>query len=203
MRSAPIRILCVDDHAVVREGLAAIIRHEPDMELVASADDGIEGVNAYRQRQPDVVLMDLGLPNMSGVEAIRSIRRMDGDARIIVLTVYQGDRELQNALEAGAARYLLKDTLADDLIVAIREVCGEPAGKTHAGVTAAPELTSRERDVVRLLAQGKRNKEIAGNLGIAQQTVQAHIKSIFLKLGVHDRTAALAVALRRGIAHLD
>lgn len=173
------------------------------MELVGTADDGIEAVKEYRRHHPDVVLMDLGLPNMSGVEAIRAIRSEDSEARIIVLTVYQGDEELQSALEAGASQYLLKDTLADDLMEAIRKVHSEPPKDSQAGTTTRPALTRRELDVMRLLAKGMRNKEIAVALGIAQETVQAHIKSIFAKLCVHDRTAALAVALRRGIIHLD
>ena len=204
-----IRILCVDDHSVVRDGLAALIGLEDDMEVVASASDGEEAVRQYRSHHPDVTLMDLQLPAMSGVQAIRQIRKEDADARILVLTMYQGDEDVYQAVEAGASAYLSKSTLSDSLIEAIREV--------YAGRTSLPEgvvaqlathvretaLTSREHEVLRLLAQGMRNKEISLSLGIGDSTVETHVKNIFAKLHVHDRTAALAIAVKRGIVRLE
>ena len=204
-----IRILCVDDHSVVRDGLAALISLEDDMEVVASASDGEEAVRQYRSHHPDVTLMDLQLPAMSGVQAIRQIRKEDADARILVLTMYQGDEDVYQAVEAGASAYLSKSTLSDSLIEAIREV--------HAGRTSLPEgvvaqlathvretaLTSREHEVLQLLAQGMRNKEISLSLRISDSTVETHVKNIFAKLHVHDRTAALAIAVKRGIVRLE
>jgi two-component system, NarL family, response regulator len=197
------RILCVDDHAVVREGLATIIATQPDMEVVGTANDGAHAIDAYRQWRPDVVLMDLHLPLMSGFEAIRAIRREDPQARIIVLTMYDGEEDVHRALSAGAAAYLLKDTLADDLIHTLRQVYTRPAAAGPAERAKGVALTRREEQVMQALARGLRNKEIAADMGLSQDTVQMHIKSIFSKLGVHDRTAALAVAIRRGIVHLD
>lgn len=204
-----IRIVCVDDHSVVRTGVAAMVANEHDMVIVASVQTGEEGVAAFKQHTPDIVLMDLKLPKMSGFEAIRAIRHADPQARIIVLTMYHGDEDIYRAMEAGASSYLLKDTLPDTLIDTIR--------KTHAGRTAIapvaaaqlakrvgqPALTAREIEVLRCLAKGARNKEIAETLGISPETVIAHLRTIFGKLQVHDRTAALSVALKRGIIHLD
>jgi DNA-binding NarL/FixJ family response regulator len=209
MPETPIRILCVDDHRIVREGIELIIARQPDMQVVASAAGGDESVELFRRHHPDVTLMDLQLGAMSGVEAIRVIRREHPDARIVVLTMYQGDEDIFRALQAGATTYLLKDTLSDDLIRVIREV--------HAGMhpvradveaalaerAAGPTLTPREVQVVGLIAEGMRNKEIAAALGISDETVQVHVKSIFWKLKVNDRSAAMNVALRRGIVHLS
>jgi DNA-binding NarL/FixJ family response regulator len=204
-----IRILCVDDHTIVREGISALLRDEPDMEVVASVANGRDAIDAYRRSRPDVVLMDLQLPGMSGFEAIRQIRREDANARIVVLTMHHAEEDVHRAMQAGAAGYLLKDTLADKLIRFIREA--------HAGKATSPlmegsqfsqriddvGLTEREVQVIQLLAEGMRNKEIGSSLGITEGTVQTHIKSIFAKLHVHDRTAALAAALQRGIIYLD
>lgn len=201
-----IRILTVDDHMVVRRGLAAIIAEEDDMAVVASATNGLEAIEEYRRHRPDVVLMDLQLPKVSGLEAIEAIRAENADARIVVLTMYRGDEDCQRALRAGAAAYLLKDTIASELVHVIREVC---AGKvtnaadllaSHRGDSA---LTARETQLVELLGKGMRNKEIASAMSITEETVQTHLKSIFAKLQVHDRTAALAAAVRRGIVHLE
>ena len=203
-----IRVLCVDDHRLMREGIARIVGLQADMTVVAEASNGEEAVQQFLRHQPDVTLMDLQLPTMNGLQAIGAIRRAQPDARIVVLTMYQGDEDIHRALEAGARGYLLKDTLPDDLIRVIREV--------HAGhrsippeIAAAleqrasqPVLTFRESQVLELLATGKRNKEIAASLGISGDTASAHIKSIFVKFNVHDRTAALAEALRRGIIHI-
>jgi DNA-binding NarL/FixJ family response regulator len=209
MADAPIRILCVDDHRIVREGIELIIARQPDMQVAASAASGEESIEMFRRYRPDVTLMDLQLGAMSGVDAIRVIRREHPDARIVVLTMFQGDEDIFRALQAGAATYLLKDTLSDDLIRVIREV---HAGKQPvrpevearlAERAAGPTLTPREIQVVGLIAEGMRNKEIAAALGISDETVQVHVKSIFWKLKVKDRSAAMNVALRRGIIHLN
>lgn len=209
MSGATIRILCVDDHSIVRAGLAALIAQESDMEVIAAAETGEQAVDCYREHRPDIVLMDLRLPAMSGFEAIRIIRKEDPNARIIVLTMYHGDEDIYRALEAGASGYLLKDTLPDTLIATIRQV---HSGQAILPPTAAaqlarrisePGLTPREYEVIRLLARGLRNKEIADTLAITQDTVIAHLRSIFGKLRVHDRTAAVSAAIERGIVHLD
>ncbi len=208
MESPGIRVLCVDDHRIVREGIGLIIDREADMKVVGSAATGEEAVALFTRQRPDVTLMDLQLPTMSGLDAIHAIRREDPQAHIIVLTMYQGDEDIHRALAAGAATYLLKDTLSDDLIRIVREV---HAGRRpiRADVkarlderAAAPTLTPREIQVMELVAEGRRNKEIAGLLGISEETVQVHLKNIFAKLKVSERTAALNVALRRGIVHI-
>ena len=203
-----IRVLCVDDHRLMREGISRIVGDQPDMTVVAEAATGEQAVEQFRQHRPDVTLMDLQLPTMSGLQAIRAIHDLQPDARIVVLTMYQGDEDVRRALGAGAMGYLLKDTLPDDLIRVIREVhAGQRAIPPEiAAVLEArasqPTLTSRELQVLELLATGKRNKEIAAELGISDDTARAHIKSIFLKFRVHDRTAALAEAVRRGVIHI-
>lgn len=200
-----IRILTVDDHMVVRRGLAAIIAEEDDMVVVASAADGIEAVEEYRRHRPDVVLMDLHLPRVGGLQAMDDIKAFDPHARIVVLTMYHGDGDCQRALRAGAAAYLLKDTMSNELVDVIRQVC---SGKVTSCADLLAErtdtgLTVRETELVELLGRGLRNKEIASVMRITEETVQTHLKNIFAKLHVHDRTAALAVAVRRGIVHLE
>jgi two-component system, NarL family, response regulator len=208
-QGSPIRILCVDDHPVVRNGIGQIINLQSDMEVVASAATGEEAVSQFRQHKPDITLMDLQLPGMSGLEAIKEIRSAFRQARIIVLTMYQGDEDIYRALDAGAATYLLKDTLSHDLIRTIREVYDgqSPMPPAVAALLAErknqPALTAREVEITELIAKGMRNKEIAAALGIAEETVHAHVKNIFSKLHVNDRTAALAMALRRGIIHIQ
>ena len=206
--NAQIRVLCVDDHRIVREGIGLIIARQPDMEVVGSAATGEEAVALFKRERPDVTLMDLQLSTMSGLEAIQAIRREDADARIIVLTMYQGDEDIHRALTAGATTYLLKDTLSDDLIRFVREV---HAGRRpiRADVKARlderatqPTLTPREVQVMELVSEGRRNKEIAVLLGISEETVQVHLKNIFAKLKVGERTAAVNVAIRRGIVHI-
>jgi RNA polymerase sigma factor (sigma-70 family) len=201
-------VLCVDDHRIVREGIGLIIARQADMEVVGSAATGEEAVLLFMRERPDVTLMDLQLPTMSGLDAIRAIRREDAEARIIVLTMYQGDEDIHRALSAGATTYLLKDTLSDDLIRFVREV---HAGRSpiRADVKARlderagqPTLTPREVQVMELVYEGRRNKEIATLLGISEETVQVHLKNIFAKLKVGERTAAVNVALRRGIVHI-
>jgi DNA-binding NarL/FixJ family response regulator len=203
-----IRVLCVDDHPLVREAITRKIDLQSDMKVVASAATGEQAVLQFREHRPDVTLMDLQLPAMSGLEAIRILRAEDATARIIVLTMYQGDEDIHRALNAGAAAYVLKSTVSDDLVRAVREVhAGQPslspdvAAQLATGA-AQPRLTSREIMVVELIATGMRNKEIAAELRISEDTVEVHIRNIFTKLNVKDRTAAVTVALRRGIIHL-
>jgi DNA-binding NarL/FixJ family response regulator len=207
--SRPIRVLCVDDHRLMREGVAKIVGVQPDMEVVAEASNGDQAVTQFRASRPDVTLMDLQLPLTSGSEATRRIRELDPSARIIVLTMYRGDEDIHRAFEAGAMGYVLKDTISDDLIHVIREV--------HAGRrVVAPEiqealderarrptLSLRERQVLELMAEGLRNKEIAAALGISGDTIGMHVKNLFTKLDVHDRTAAVAKAIRRGIIRIQ
>ena len=203
-----IRVMCIDDHRVMLDGLALLIGRQPDMEVVASATNVEQAVAEFVRVRPDITLMDLQLPGLNGVEGIRQIRLLSPNARIVVLTMYQGDEDIYRSLEAGAATYVLKDTLSDDLVSVIRQV--------HEGnrpVTPAveallesrrqqPPLTPREIQVVQLIAEGLRNKEIAVALGISEQTAKVHVKNILYKLRVNDRSAVVAVAARRGIFHL-
>jgi two-component system, NarL family, response regulator len=208
-RAGVIRILCVDDHPVVRSGIAQIIDLQPDMSVVAAAATGEEAVKQFTRHEPDVTLMDLQLPGLSGLEAIRLIHSESADARIIVLTMYQGDEDIVRSLDAGAATYLLKDTLSHDLVRTIREVHqGQRPISANVAARLAerrgqPVLTNREIEITELLSKGMRNKEMASELGISEETVHAHVKNIFTKLNVNDRTAALAMALRRGIIHIS
>jgi two-component system NarL family response regulator len=203
-----IRVLCVDDHRIVREGLTLILGRQSDIEVVGSASSGKEAVDLFRRLQPDVTLMDLQLGEMSGVEAIRAIRQHAPAARIVVLTMYQGDEDIYRAFEAGAVTYLLKDTLSDDLVRVVRLVhAGEqpmiPGVVARLAERAAnPTLTSRETQVIELIAQGLRNKEIGVSLGISEETAHVHVRNILAKLKVKDRSAAINVALRRGIIHI-
>jgi DNA-binding NarL/FixJ family response regulator len=203
-----IRVLCVDDHRLMREGIVHIVGLQPDIKVVAEAANGEEAVEQFLRHRPDVTLMDLQLPRMNGLQAIRAIRHDEPDARVVVLTMYHGDEDIYRALQAGAAGYLLKDTVPEDLVRVIREVHGgkraiPPDVERALALRATqPALTFREFQVLELLATGKRNKEIAADLGISSDTARAHIKSIFIKFNVHDRTAALAEALRRGMIHI-
>ena len=178
------------------------------MEVVASAATGEEAVILFKQHHPDVTLMDLQLPSMSGLDAIRAIRQEDADARIIVLTMYDGEEDIYRALQEGASTYLLKDTLFDDLAARIRKVrdSDQPlppeVGARLAERQSHRTLTQRETEVVELLAQGQRNKEIAAALNISEETVQVHLRNLFKKLEVHDRTAVIRVAMHRGLIHL-
>jgi two-component system NarL family response regulator len=204
----PIRILVVEDHNVVRQGLVALIKTVPDMQVVAEAGDGAQGVELFRQLQPDVTIMDLRLPHKSGVEAIKDIRSGSPGARIIVLTTFDGDEDIYRALQAGARAYLLKDMFGEELMDAIRAV---HAGKTRIPAPVAqrlaermgsPSLTGRELDVLKLIVGGRSNKDIGTELSISEATVKTHINSILSKLGVSDRTQAATTALQRGIVHL-
>lgn len=209
MSQPQIRILCVDDHAVVREGIASILDLQPDMKVVASAGTGVQAVNMFREHQPDVTLMDLQLPAMSGLEAIHAIRSDHADARIIVLTMYHGDEDIYQTLQAGATTYLLKETLSKDLVRVIREVHagGRPISDEIAAYLARrtnqASLTPREQAVLKLVADGLHNREIAIALSITEETVHSHLKNIFAKWNVGDRMAAVNLAVRRGIIHID
>jgi len=203
------RVLIVDDHALLRTGVANIINQEPDLEVVAEATNGLEGVEAYERHRPDVVLVDLRMPVMEGVDAIRRMRELDGQARIIVLTTYDSDEDIARALTAGAKAYVLKDIAADALIACIHEVLG---GRTYLAPAAAAklaervtrvQLTPRELATLRSMADGKSNKEIATELGISERTVKAHLGHLFEKLGVTSRTEAVKVGTRRGLIRLD
>jgi two-component system NarL family response regulator len=204
-----ITVLCVDDHPLVLDGIMQKINRQPDMTVVATATDGRQAVELFKRHRPDVTVMDLQLPGMSGLDAIQAIRSENPKARIVVLTMYQGDEDIFRALKSGAATYLLKDTPSDELVRAVRDV--------HLGLSSLPAnvaqrlatrpfdegLTSRGMEVLRLLAAGMRNKEIAAALDISQETVQGHVKKILRTLEVNDRTAAVTVAIRRGIIRLD
>ena len=208
MTNPPIRVMCVEDHRIVREGLALIINQEPDMKIVGSCATVDEAIELHRTLSPDVTLMDLRLGPASGVDAIKAIRREKPDARIIVLTMYEGDEDIFRAHQAGATTYLLKDTLSSDLVRVVREVNagGRPVlpevQARLAERASMPTLTSREVEVLQLISQGLRNKEVGAMLGITEGTVQIHVKNIFAKLSVNDRTAAVQVAVRRGLIHM-
>jgi two-component system NarL family response regulator len=203
-----IRVMCVEDHRIVREGIALIINQEPDMEVVGSCASAEEAVSLYRACRPDVTLMDLRLGKMTGVEGIKAIRKEHPTARIVVLTMYEGDEDIYRAHEAGATTYLLKDTLSSDLIRVVRQVhAGErpvvPLVQARLKERAsAPTLTSREIEVLQLISEGMRNKEVGATLGITEGTVQIHVKNIFGKLNVNDRTAAVQIAVRRGLVQM-
>jgi two-component system NarL family response regulator len=206
--SARVRVLVADDHPVVRTGLAAVIAQEADLELVAEAEHGGQAVALFAEHRPDVVLIDLRMPVMDGIEAIRAIIREFPAARILALTTYEGDADIQRALEAGACGYLLKDMLLTEVITAVRAVHrGErvipPAVAARlAQFTPRSDLTEREIEVLGLVAQGLSNKEVARTIGRTDETVKIHLKNIFAKMGVADRTEAVTQALTRGLIHL-
>lgn len=206
--NAKIRVLIADDHVTVREGLTAIVGRQPDMQVVAEAATGRDAADLWQQHHPDVVLLDLRMPVLDGVDAMIEIRRQDPSARVVVLTTFDTDHEISRAIKAGARGYLLKDAQREELLDCIRKV--------HAGETCIPsslvaklaasvsseELTGREMHVLTLLAQGRGNKEIGLSLHISETTVKSHLRSIFAKLNVLSRTEAIAVASRRGLVQL-
>jgi DNA-binding NarL/FixJ family response regulator len=206
--SDPIRVFSVDDHPLLREGIAALVNNQPDMTLVAEASTGAEALERFKQHRPDVTLMDLRLPDMSGIDILIAIRTEFPEARIIILTTFEGDVEIHRALQAGARGYVLKNMPPSQLLDVIRQV--------HAGRKRIPpeiasqlaehmsdeSLTEREVEVLRQVADGNRNRDIAKNLFISEETVKVHIKHIMEKLGATDRTQAVAIGVRRGIIQL-
>jgi DNA-binding NarL/FixJ family response regulator len=207
--SNAIRILIVEDHHIVRKGFVALLQMVDGLQIVAEASDGPQAISLFREHRPDITLMDLRLPVISGVDAIGLIRREFPEARIIVLTTFDGDEDIYRALQAGARGYMLKGMDADDLIGAIRTVHSgktwipaEVAGKLAERLSGS-ELTERETDVLRLIVGGNSNKEIGAKLFISEATVKTHINNLLSKLGVNDRTQAATTALQRGIVHLD
>jgi two-component system NarL family response regulator len=202
-------VLVADDHALLRTGVANIINQEPELEVVAEAVDGLDAVEMFRRHRPDVTLMDLRMPGIEGVEAVRRIRAIDPLARVVVLTTYDADEDIARALQAGAKAYILKDIAASALVACIHDVL---AGKTYLAPAAAAklaervtqiQLTPRELAALRLLADGHSNKEIATLLTISERTVKSHLGHLFEKLGVTSRTEAVRVATRRGLVRFD
>jgi len=203
-----IRVFCVDDHPLMREGIAAVIRNESDMQLVAEASTGHEAIQGFREHQPDVTLMDVRMPDMGGIDALLAIRTEFADARVIMLTTFEGDAEIQRALEAGAQGYMLKSMPRKQLVDMIRKV---HAGKKQIPLEVAVRLSEhigdemlskREVEVLQKVAAGNRNSDIAALLFISEETVKGHVKHIMEKLGASDRTEAVAIGIRRGIIHL-
>jgi len=206
--AANIRVLTVDDHPLLREGLATIVKNQPDMVLVSQAANGAEAIQQFREHRPDVTLMDLRLPDLSGIDAMIAIRAEFNEARIIMLTTFEGDVEVQRALAAGARGYLLKNMPPSELVQAIRQV---HAGKKRVPPELAAQLaehmsddylTAREIEVLQLISGGNRNRDIAELLGISEETVKVHVKHVMDKLGAKDRTQAITIAVRRGIIQL-
>jgi DNA-binding NarL/FixJ family response regulator len=203
-----IRILCVDDHPLLREGIAALIENQSDMELVAQASNGREALDSFRQHRPDITLMDLQMPEMSGIDAMSTIRSEFPDARIIVLTTHTGDSLVSRAMKAGARAYLLKSAVRKELLDTVRAV---HLGQRRVSPELAAEiaehgadsvLTPREVEVLGLVAGGNANKEVAARLSLTEETVKAHVRNILGKLGANDRTHAVAIAVKRGIIDL-
>jgi DNA-binding NarL/FixJ family response regulator len=204
-----IRVLAADDHAVVRDGIASLIETQSDMQLVAEACDGREAIDQFRKHQPDVTLMDLQMPDLGGIDAIHAIRSEFPQARIVVLTTYAGDVQIKQALQAGAHGYLLKGLLRKELLDTIRAVyAGQKRVSSEIAARIAEhgldsELTPREVSVLKLIARGNANKEIAAQLHISEESVKGHVKNILLKLDANDRTHAAMIGLKRGIIELQ
>jgi len=208
LEAKPIRILTVDDHPIFREGIAVLVASQPDMKVVGEASNGLEALEKFREHRPDITLMDLVMPGMKGVDAVIAIRAEFPEARIIVLTTYAGDVQVLHALKAGSRGYLLKGLLRKELLETVRAVhagrkCISPEVAAqlvdHAG---EEELSAREIEVLRLIASGNANKEIADQLSITEETVKAHVKNILAKLSANDRTHAVTIGLKRGIIEL-
>jgi DNA-binding NarL/FixJ family response regulator len=206
---ATIRVMTADDHQVVRTGISAIVENQPDMSVVAEAADGMDAVTRYEEHSPDVVLMDLRMPRLDGIEATRAILAAHPEARVVALTSYEGDADIYRALDAGACGYLIKDMVSADVVGAIRTAAAgrrvippSVAGRL-AEFTPRVDLTQRQLEVLRLTAKGLRNRDIARVIGRTEETVKVHLKHIMSKLGVSDRTEAVTLAMQRGIIHID
>lgn len=203
-----IRVLIVDDHPIMRFGIATILNATPDMVAVAQAGSGEEAIELFEKHLPDITLMDLRLPGMSGVEAIRAISKRHPQARFVVLTTYEGDEDIHQALEAGARSYIIKGMPHDALVSALRRVnqggrfLPTPVSQVLSNRTPSSDLSQREREVLNLIVKGRSNKEIASDLGITEATVKSHVGVILSRLNVSDRTQAAVVALQRGLIHL-
>jgi DNA-binding NarL/FixJ family response regulator len=209
MSAAPrIRVFCVDDHPLMREGIATVIKNEPDMQLVAEASTGLDAIRGFREHRPDVTLMDVRMPDMGGIDALLAIRTEFANARVIMLTTFEGDAEIKRALEAGAQGYMLKSMPRKQLVDVIRKVHG---GRKHIPNEVAAQLmehlgaetlSKREVEVLQKVAAGNRNSDIAALLFISEETVKGHVKHIMEKLGASDRTEAVAIGIRRGFIYL-
>ena len=209
MSAAPrSRVFCVDDHPLMREGIATVIKNEPDMQLVAEASTGHDAIRGFREYRPDVTLMDVRMPDMGGIDALLAIRTEFANARVIMLTTFEGDAEIKRALEAGAQGYMLKSMPRKQLVDVIRKVHG---GQKHIPNEVAAQLmehlgaetlSKREVEVLQKVAAGNRNSDIAALLFISEETVKGHVKHIMEKLGASDRTEAVAIGIRRGFIHL-
>ena len=205
----PITILLVDDHSIIRIGLRGVLDPEPDLAVVAQAEDGAQALELFREHRPDVTLMDLRMPGLDGIETTRRIHASFPQARILMLTTYDGDHDIHRALEAGACGYVLKNVTGDELVRAIRTVHAgqrylpEAVAARLAEGLARPELTPREVEVLQFVVKGLSNKEIGDRLQISEHTAKTHLKSILSKLGVRDRTEAATSALQRGIVRFD
>ena len=203
-----IRVFCVDDHPLLREGIITLINNQPDMQVVGEASTGRSAIEGFREHRPDIALMDIRLPDMSGIDVMIAIRKEFPEARIIMLTTSEGDVEIQRALEAGASGYMLKSMPPKDVVEAVRQVNRgkkriPPEIAAHLAEHYSDEaITAREIEVLQHIAGGNRNRDIAEKLFISEETVKVHIKHIMEKLGASDRTQAVAIALKRGIIHL-
>jgi DNA-binding NarL/FixJ family response regulator len=208
-KANPMRIVIADDQHLVRQGFRSMLERLPSMEVVAEASTGQEAVEQYARHRPDILLLDLRFPDVCGVEVIRAIREQFLIARIIVLTTYDGDEDIYQSLQAGARAYLLKDVTLEELVDCIQKVHGgqtcvpPPVAAKLAERTASPELTEREREVLRRIVAGRSNKEIAADLNITEGTVKTHVNHVLDKLGVHDRTQAATTAIRRGLVRTE
>lgn len=207
--STPIRILLADDHPSLRDGLASILTSQPDLSVVAEAGTGREAVEQFKQHKPDVLILDLRMPDGDGIQTIKELVELDPAVTILVLTTYDNEEDIFSALESGARGYILKDTTREEIIEAVRQV---HAGNRYLPSAVAarladrmirPSLTPRELDVLRLVSRGRTNKEMAVAMFISEETVKSHMKGLFQKLGVHDRAEAVGIALQRGLLRLE